>query len=156
MCRHLSKGDKTTPSTNSHIHKEDFPTCFDTALKVANIVHRFPANRPFSFLMDSPRWAHLHGIHFWWPVLHGLYFWYPIFMRDPLLVARSSWAALLVPHLFTGSTSGGPFFMGCTSGTPSSYETHFWWLVLHRAALLVPLCYADFAHLLRYHLLVPV
>ena len=38
VCRHLSKGDKHTPSTNSHIHKEDFPTRFDTALKVADIV----------------------------------------------------------------------------------------------------------------------
>ena len=38
VCRHLSKGDKNTPSTNSHIQKEDFPTRFDTASKVADIV----------------------------------------------------------------------------------------------------------------------
>ena len=74
------------------------------------------------------------GIHFWWPVLHGLHFWCPIpTWRDPLLVARSSWAALLVPHSYlTGSTSGGLFFMGCTSGVPFLHDRiHFWWLVLH-------------------------
>ena len=38
VCRHLSKGDKNTPSMNSHIQKEDFPTRFDTASKVADIV----------------------------------------------------------------------------------------------------------------------
>jgi hypothetical protein len=41
VCRHLSKGDKNTPSMNSHIHKEDFPTRFDTALRVADIVGSF-------------------------------------------------------------------------------------------------------------------
>ena len=45
VCRHLSKGDKNTPSTNSHINKEDFPTRFDTASKVANIVSLFPTNQ---------------------------------------------------------------------------------------------------------------
>ena len=38
VCHHLSKGDKNTPSMNSHIHKEDFPTWFDTALRLADIV----------------------------------------------------------------------------------------------------------------------
>lgn len=38
VCQHLSKGDKATPSMNSHIHKEDFPTRFDTASRVADIV----------------------------------------------------------------------------------------------------------------------
>lgn len=42
VCRHLSKGDKNTPSMNSHIHKEDFPTRFDTASRVADIVRLFP------------------------------------------------------------------------------------------------------------------
>ena len=60
-----------------------------------------------------------------------MHFWCPISTRDPLLVARSSWDALLVPHFYTGSTSGGSFFMGCTSGVPSLHEIHFWWLVLH-------------------------
>lgn len=45
VCRHLSKGDKHTPSTNSHIlkKKKDFPTRFDTALKVADIVGSLPS-----------------------------------------------------------------------------------------------------------------
>ena len=44
VCRHLSKGDKKTPSMNSHINKEDFPTRFDTASKVADIVRSLPCN----------------------------------------------------------------------------------------------------------------
>ena len=38
ICRHLSKGSKLHPSVNSHIWKEDFPTCFDLVSKVAEIV----------------------------------------------------------------------------------------------------------------------
>ena len=38
----------------------------------------------------------------------GLRFRCPLYTRDPLLVACSSWDALLVPHLYTGSTSGQP------------------------------------------------
>ena len=38
VCRHLSKSNKTTPSVNSHVNKEDFPTRFDTAFRVADIV----------------------------------------------------------------------------------------------------------------------
>ena len=38
ICRHLSKGSKLHPSVNSHIRKEDFPTRFDLASKVAEIV----------------------------------------------------------------------------------------------------------------------
>jgi hypothetical protein len=38
VCRHLSKSNKTTASVNSHIKKEDFPTKFDTASRVADIV----------------------------------------------------------------------------------------------------------------------
>jgi hypothetical protein len=38
VCRHLSKNDKSTSSVNSHIKKEDFPTRFDTASRVADIV----------------------------------------------------------------------------------------------------------------------
>ena len=73
-----------------------------------------------------------HEIHFWWLVLHELRFWCTISTRDPPLVARSSWAALLVPHIYTGSTSGGSFFMGCTSGAPYLHGIHFWWPVLHQ------------------------
>lgn len=45
ICRHLSKGSKSQPSVNSHIRKEDFPTRFDLASKVAEIV-----SSPFLFL----------------------------------------------------------------------------------------------------------
>jgi len=38
ICRHLSKSTKDDASVNSHIAKEDFPTRFDTASKVADIV----------------------------------------------------------------------------------------------------------------------
>ena len=38
ICRHLSKASKLHPSVNSHIRKEDFPTRFDLASKVAEIV----------------------------------------------------------------------------------------------------------------------
>lgn len=123
-----------TPSANSHIHKEDFPTCFDTALKVADIVCLFPHSlRPFFLLFMDP-------------LLVGL------LSQDPPLVARPSWDAPLVPHLYTGSTSGssfswdaplvphlytgstsgGSFSMGCTSGAPSLHGIHLWWLFLHR------------------------
>ena len=38
VCRHLSKSTKTHASVNSHIRKEDFPTRFDLATKVAHMV----------------------------------------------------------------------------------------------------------------------
>jgi hypothetical protein len=38
VCRHLSKSNKLTTSVNSHVKKEDFPTRFDTASRVADIV----------------------------------------------------------------------------------------------------------------------
>ena len=38
VCRHLSKATKYHASVNSHIVKGDFPTRFDTASKVADIV----------------------------------------------------------------------------------------------------------------------
>jgi hypothetical protein len=38
VCRHLSKEHDGHPSVNSHIEKEAFPTLFDTALRVADIV----------------------------------------------------------------------------------------------------------------------
>jgi hypothetical protein len=53
VCRHLSKGNKNTPSMNSHIQKEDFPTRFDTASRVADIVHSLP--------------IYTQGFHIWWP-----------------------------------------------------------------------------------------
>lgn len=41
-CQHLSKTMKFHASINSHIHKDDFPMCFDTASKVADIVSYHP------------------------------------------------------------------------------------------------------------------
>ena len=38
VCRHLSKGDRANTSVNSYIHKEQFPTRFDTASRVADVV----------------------------------------------------------------------------------------------------------------------
>ncbi|KAF7304606.1 hypothetical protein MKEN_01174500 [Mycena kentingensis (nom. inval.)] len=42
LCRHLSKGDASHPSTNDHIDKDDFPTRFGTAAEVAEIVASAP------------------------------------------------------------------------------------------------------------------
>ena len=42
VCQHLSKTTKVYASVNSHIHKDDFPTCFDTTSKVADIVSILP------------------------------------------------------------------------------------------------------------------
>ena len=63
VCRHLSKSNKLTPSVNSHTRKEDFPTRFDTASWVADIVsilaffdsNFFPSSRNFlySHLYDN-------------------------------------------------------------------------------------------------------
>jgi len=52
VCQHLSKAMKLHESINSHIHKDDFPMCFDTASKVAEIVsHHLLCFFPFlSFL----------------------------------------------------------------------------------------------------------
>jgi hypothetical protein len=41
ICRHLSKATKSVASMNSFISKEDFPTRFDTASRVADIVSSF-------------------------------------------------------------------------------------------------------------------
>jgi len=53
ICRHLSKASKLHASVNSHICKEDSPTCFDLALKVAEIVSFYPSvPSPPSFLLS--------------------------------------------------------------------------------------------------------
>jgi hypothetical protein len=68
VCRHLSKGDRENPSVNSHIHKEQFPTCFDTASQVADMV------RPFlSYMFLLTRVLHLCLWHFTLRLWH-LYF----------------------------------------------------------------------------------
>jgi len=38
ICWHLSKSTKIVASVNSFISKHDFPTCFDTVIRVANMV----------------------------------------------------------------------------------------------------------------------
>ena len=42
VCQHPSKASKLHASVNSYIHKDEFPTCFDTASKVADIVSTLP------------------------------------------------------------------------------------------------------------------
>jgi hypothetical protein len=69
VCRHLSKGNKNIPSMNSHIHKEDFPTRFDTASRVADIVRFFLSDRRLYFYHPSMGFtsggSHLYGFHLW-------------------------------------------------------------------------------------------
>jgi hypothetical protein len=48
VCQHLSKMTKFHASVNSHIHKDDFPTRFDTAVKVTDIVS-FPLSHFFNY-----------------------------------------------------------------------------------------------------------
>lgn len=46
VCRNLSKSTKFSPSVNSHIERESFPTRFDAAMRVADIVSpRAPSTR---------------------------------------------------------------------------------------------------------------
>ena len=98
-------------------------------------------------------WLVHHGIHFWWPVHHGLHFWCPISTwRDPLLVARSSWAALRGPSfmgftyhepILMDSASRGPTLVGFTYRGLSSWVPHLVELsscVLH----LVAQCFMGF------------
>ena len=69
VCRHLSKGDMFTPSMNSHIQKEDFPTRFDTASRVADIVGSPPATSLFNFssFAVSKSFATFQGSHSFLP-----------------------------------------------------------------------------------------
>jgi hypothetical protein len=55
MCKNLSKGTKTVDSVNYHILKASFPTRFDTASRVANIVS---------------------------PVLHYFYYYFPLHLAS--------------------------------------------------------------------------
>ena len=101
VCRHLSKSNKTTASVNSYIKKEDFPTRFDTASRVADIVSyidpdnlklpQLPSSQPtLNLLRDTPvpqgrflRYSKpgillvARRAHFWWLALlqFPLYFW---------------------------------------------------------------------------------
>jgi len=64
ICRHLSKASKLHASVNSHIHKEDFPTHFDLASKVAEIVSDFPISSFPHFLSFHymPPLCFVHGV----------------------------------------------------------------------------------------------
>lgn len=101
VCRHLSKGDKNTPSTNSHIQKEDFPTRFDTASRVADIVRSSPI-----------RWQNT-SILFMGSHLVALY-----------ICAHISW-----PYHYR-LTSSGHISMGSHLVSHSSWS-HISWLYLH-------------------------
>lgn len=103
VCRHLSKGNKNIPSMNSHINKEDFPTRFDTASRVADIVR--------SFLTDLRFLTYLHGLHLWWP------HFFMGFTSGGLL--------------FMGFTSGGLTLHGFHLWWPSLHGHHLWWPILH-------------------------
>ena len=75
VCHHLSKGDKNTPLMNYHIQKEDFPTHFDTASKVADIVSSFhwSAMRSLSISMGFTILWPFHSLsHILWPYYHSL------------------------------------------------------------------------------------
>jgi hypothetical protein len=54
LCRHLSKGNKHQPATNTYIDKEKFPTKYNTAAEVAEIV-----SPPFSSIsLPLPSFRH--------------------------------------------------------------------------------------------------
>ena len=55
ICRHLSKGDREHPSVNSYIHKEQFPTRFDTASRVADVVCLISSDLPLPSFLLHPR-----------------------------------------------------------------------------------------------------
>ena len=109
VCQHLSKGDKNTPSMNSHIHKKRF-------------------SHPLRHCHRSlPRcWQHLfffglHGLHLWWHFFTGftsggplLHLWWLVGFNSvgPDLYGLHLWWP--IPH---GFTSGG-----------SLLELHLWWL----------------------------
>jgi hypothetical protein len=62
VCRHLSKSTRHVPSVNSFIPKHDFPTRFDTASRVADMVSFFlPSSIILSKLEEFPqRILHFH------------------------------------------------------------------------------------------------
>jgi len=55
ICRHLSKSSRDGPAVNSFISKEDFPTRFDTACRVAEMVSAYD---PY----HHPRGSPLHRV----------------------------------------------------------------------------------------------
>ena len=113
VCRHLSKGDKDTPSMNSHIHKDDFPTRFDTASRVADIVGLFFSSLPGDIIYSLlSSWA------------------------SPLVAYFFTGSTSGGPTIFMGFTSGGPPPRRSTSGGLPFMGSH---LVAH---LTVPISHA--------------
>jgi hypothetical protein len=69
ICRHLSKATRLHASVNSHIRKEDFPTRFDMASKVADMVsvpYYFFYPATFSYTLYTPFCVSCEG---WFPFL---------------------------------------------------------------------------------------
>ncbi|KAF7315098.1 Reverse transcriptase/ribonuclease H [Mycena indigotica] len=62
LCRHLSKGDHSHPSTNFFVDKDKFPTKFGTASDVAEIVSPHPLLCILSLLCSV-----LHALHHYVP-----------------------------------------------------------------------------------------
>ena len=116
VCRHLSKSDKKTPSMNSHIHKEDFPTRFDTASRVADIVGSLPTNWRLNLQPSSSVYMG--------SLLVTLFF--TSFTSGGSLTFRVS---PLVAQFLMGFTSGGSILHGL----------HLWWLNFPWASPLVAL-----------------
>jgi hypothetical protein len=73
ICRHLSKSTKLIPSVNSFIEKEDFPTRFDTACRVAEMVAVAPPGTQACTLDIEKfhRTCPVHPSHKCWLVLQG-------------------------------------------------------------------------------------
>jgi hypothetical protein len=101
VCRHLSKDDKNHPSVNSHIKKEDFPTRFDTASRVADIVSFVLLFSncfcslcfqvaimayPFSSMTSFTSGGSAYGFHLrWWPTTYELHLWWLFLWASPLV-----------------------------------------------------------------------
>ncbi|PPR05511.1 hypothetical protein CVT24_003191 [Panaeolus cyanescens] len=84
VCRHLSKELKHAPSVNSFIEKEDFPTRFDTACRVAEMVSPFPSL--FNPLAGSV--SHYHSRLSW---LHRIMSFAPLMAAPISCHSRLSW-----------------------------------------------------------------
>ena len=119
VCWHLSKGDKNTPSMNSHIQKEDFLTQFDTASRVADIVGYFLTSRRFFFFIHI-RGPHLLVICLSQTLLLAVLFLMgftpsgPIFTYSHLVVLHILWFFNLADstsHVSMGPTSHGPIYL---------------------------------------------
>ena len=142
VCWHLSKGDKNTPSMNSHIQKEDFPTQFNTASRVANIVGYFLTSWQFFFFIHICG-PHLLVICLSRTLLLAVLFLMgftpsgPIFTDSHLVVlhiscfcgSHISWSHILAVSTscgsaFAGSTFSWSYFHGLISGGSFLWVSH--------------------------------